>query len=60
MFPMTRMRRLRRNETMRRMVRETTLTPADLQGAAQKYIKLDKLVKVKAGDLSKSPTAKAS
>ena len=37
-----------------------TLTTADLQGAAQKYIKLDKLVKVKAGDLSKSPTAKAS
>jgi porphobilinogen synthase len=30
MFPMTRMRRLRRNETMRRMVRETTLSVNDL------------------------------
>jgi zinc protease len=36
-----------------------TLTPADVQSAAQKYIKLDKLVKVKAGDLSKAQ-AKAS
>jgi zinc protease len=36
------------------------LTPADLQSAAQKYIKLDKLVKVKAGDLSKTAAAKAS
>jgi predicted Zn-dependent peptidase len=35
------------------------LSPADLQVAAQKYIKLDKLVKVKAGDLSKAQ-AKAS
>jgi zinc protease len=35
------------------------VTAADLQGAAQKYIKLDKLVKVKAGDLSKA-SAKAS
>lgn len=30
MFPMTRMRRLRRNETMRRMVRETELSVSDL------------------------------
>lgn len=28
-FPALRLRRLRRNETLRRMVRETTLTPAD-------------------------------
>ena len=30
MFPMTRMRRLRRNETFRRMVRETELSVSDL------------------------------
>ncbi|MGB0514003.1 MAG: porphobilinogen synthase, partial [Wenzhouxiangellaceae bacterium] len=29
-YPMTRMRRARRNEFSRRLMRETTLTPADL------------------------------